>query len=125
MNLRRIARCINQGGLRDNVRPLAYVCLSTDPDALKVAKAYQSVPESYRRLLPPEAFCQAAGVSPYRVLEIITGIAMRSGAWASTVLASAMLPHVVQKIIDRAHQKEGFRERKLLMQVSGLLGPRD
>lgn len=47
--------------------------LSDDPDARKVLQKYQSVPVSYRRLLTPEAFCQAAGVSPWKVLQIIAG----------------------------------------------------
>ena len=67
-NLRRIVRCINQvrGGNRP-VYPLDYLCSSEDPDALKVGKVYLAVPESYRKLVPPEAYCQAAGVPPYRI----------------------------------------------------------
>lgn len=123
-NLRRIARCINQGRARNEaIPPLDYVCLSEDPDARKVANLYLAVPTSYRKLLPPEAYCQAAGVSPYRVLEIITGIAVRFGAQASAILTGVMLPHVVQKTINKALKDDGFEERALLMRVSDLLAP--
>jgi hypothetical protein len=117
-NLRRIARCINQG---ESVRPLDYLCSSGDPDARKVAKVYLSVPASYRRLLPAEAYCQAAGVSPYRVLELIAGTAVRMGAMASTVVASVILPRVVDKSIERALQKDGTRERMMLYKATGFL----
>jgi hypothetical protein len=90
-NLRRIARCINLGHSGAPVRPFEYLASTADPEARKVLKAYESVPASYRKLLPPEAFCQAAGVSPWYILEIITAIAVRTGVQASSVLAAAML----------------------------------
>ena len=121
-NLRRIARCINQGDGAKPIHPLGYLCYSEDAEARKVAKLYTAVPESYRRLVPAEAYCQAAGVSPYRVLEIITGIAVRFGARASTVLASVMLPHVVQKTIDKAMRNAGTKERELIFRATGLIG---
>jgi len=124
-NLRRITRCINQGGLRDKpCWPVSYVCLSDDPDAVKVAKAYLSVPASYRRLVAPEAYCQVARVSPDRILEIVTVVAMRFGVFASTVIASVMLPHVVEKTMDRARERDGFKERELICRLTGLIGRR-
>ena len=75
LNLKRIARCITQGARKDDpassrMHPLDYLGFSEDPVARKVLDAYRSVPASYRRLLPPEAFCHAAGVSPSHVLEV-------------------------------------------------------
>jgi hypothetical protein len=85
-NLSRIGRCINQGRAKDEmVHPFDYLQSSTDPEASKVAKAYFSVPESYRKLLPAEAYCHAAGASPHHVLGIITSVAVEVGARASTV----------------------------------------
>jgi hypothetical protein len=123
-NLRRIARCINQGRARDQaVQPLDYLCSSEDPDARKVAKVYESVPASYRKLLPPEAYCQAVGVSPHRVLELITGLAVRFGADISSILAAVMLPRVVRKTIERALGDKGTPERALMFRATGLLRP--
>ena len=98
--LRRIARCVNRGLHKDEpavspVRPLDYLQSSEYPDARKVSKVYLSVPESYRRLLPAEAFCHAAGVSPWRVLEAITVVAVRQGAQASAIIAAVYGPRVV------------------------------
>ena len=121
-NLRHIARTINQGvDSSSQQRPLDYLLSSEDPEARKLANVYLSVPESYRKLLPAEAFCLAAGVSPYRALEIITGTAVRMGAMASTVVASVMQPRVVQKTIERALQDDGSRERGMLFKATGLI----
>ena len=124
-NLLRLSRVVNRGrNKQEALRPLEYLQYCEDPDARKVHEAYLSVPESYRRLLPEEAFCRAAGVSPYRVLELVAGAAVRMGALASTVVAAVMHPHVLVKTIDRALQDDGVRERVLLHRASGFLSGR-
>ena len=124
INLHLIARSINQGRADRTIHPFDYLQSSEDPDARKVVDVFLSVPESYRKLLPPEAYCQAAGVSPYRVLEIITGLAVRFGAEISSILVAVMLPRVVQKTIERALQDKGAQERALMFRTTGLLPPR-
>jgi hypothetical protein len=124
--LRRIARRVNHRVNRDEastspVRALDFLRFSEDPEARKVVDAYFSVPESYRRLLRPEAFCHAAGVSAWRVLEIIAGTAVRQGAQASAVIAAIAHPRVVEKTIDRALQDDGTRERMMLHKAVGFL----
>jgi hypothetical protein len=124
--LRRIAHCVNYGVNSTALtllplRPLEYLRYSEDPEARKVSDAYLSVPETYRRLLPPEAFCHAAGVSPWRALEIITGVAVRQGAWASAVLAAIAHPRLVERTIERALQDGGVREVMMLHKAVGFL----
>src|SRR5713101_7034363 len=74
-DLRRIARHIRSADkcspLSLPIHPLDCLRSSEDPEARKVLDMFLSVPASYRRLLPVEAFCHAAGVSPLRVLESI------------------------------------------------------
>ena len=109
--LRRIARtvrCVDT----DNpdappFRPLDYLRFSEDPEARKVLEVYYSVPESYRRLLRPEDFCHAAGVSPWQVLDTITLVAVRLGAMGSAVVAAIVQPSVVQKTADLALEDDG------------------
>jgi hypothetical protein len=124
--LRRIARRVNHPANRDETstspgRALDFLRFSEDPEARKVVDAYFSVPESYRRLLPPEAFCHAAGVSPWRVLEIIAGAAVRQGAQASAILAAIVHPRVVEKTIERALQDGGWRDCIVLHKAVGFL----
>lgn len=76
--------------------------------------AYRSVPASYRKLLPVEAFCRAAGVSPIRILEAITVVAVRQGAEPSAIIASIAHPGVVQKTVENALQDDGTEDRMML-----------
>jgi hypothetical protein len=98
---------------------LALLAESDDPNAIKVHSAYSSVPESYRRLLPAEAFCHAAGVSPWLVLEAVTIAALRAGVMASALVAAINGPRVVQKTIEIALTDEGVRERIAFHKASG------
>jgi len=123
--LRRIARTVRGAGAEDSsvapIRPLEYLRNSEDPDAGKVYSAYLSVPPSYRRLLPAEAFCLAAGVSPWRVLEILTVVVVRQGVQSSAIIASILGPRVVAKTVERALQNDGRRERMILLRATGFL----
>lgn len=125
-DLRRIARRVNHKSNRGDqltspLRAFDYLRSSEDPEARKVLDAYFLVPESYRRLLPPEVFCHAAGVSPWRVLEIIAAVAVRQGAQASAVIAAIAHPRVVEKTIERALQDDGWRDSAMLHKAVGFL----
>lgn len=127
-NLRRIARTV-RGVIHDvssssPVRPLDCLEFSDDPDARKVLSVYRSVPVSYQKLLPVEAYCLAAGVSPDRVLELLTVVAVREGARASAILASIFHPSLVMKTVERALQKDGTRECMMLHKAVGFLNAR-
>ncbi len=123
--LRRIARIV-RGVDKDSpptapVRALDFLECSEDPEARKVLEVYRSVPESYRRLLRPEDFCHAAGVSPWRVLECITVVGVRQVAQGSAILAAVLHPSVVEKTVERALQEDGIRERMMLHKAVGFL----
>lgn len=98
---------------------LALLAESDDPNAIKVNLAYLSVPESYRRLLPAEAFCHAAEVSPWLVLDAVTIAALRGGVMASALVAAIHGPQVVQKTIDIALTDDGVKERIAFHKATG------
>ena len=101
------------------VPALALLEISDNPEAIKVRLAYLSVPESYRRLLPPEAFCHSAGISPWVLLEAVTVAAVRRGVMASAIVAAVNMPRVVQKTVEVALQDDGYRERMMLHKAVG------
>jgi hypothetical protein len=121
--LRKIARCVRGAGGRptEPVRALDFLESSGCPEARKVLQSCLSIPESYRRLLPPEAFCHAAGVSPWSVLEAVTVVAVRRGAMASAIIASLNHPRTVQKTVEIALRDDGFGERELLHRAMGFI----
>lgn len=118
--LRRIARIAHiADGNIPSIPAMALLAASEDPIAGKVRQAYSLVPESYRRLLPPEAFCHVAGASPWAVLDAVTVAAVRSGAMASAVVAAVNMPRVVQKTVEVALTDEGTRERRMFLRAAG------
>lgn len=124
-DLRRIARAV-RGADKDGpptapVRALDFLEYSEDPDARRVLEVYRSVPESYRRLLRPEDFCHAAGVSPRRVLECITVVGVRQAALGSAFVAAVLHPRVVVKTVEMALQDDGTKERMMLHKATGFL----
>jgi hypothetical protein len=120
-NLRGIARRLNRGRAEDAplVCPLDLLHWSEDPEARRVLQRYLSVPESYRRLLPVEAYCYAAAVSPWRILELVAGVAVRLGAQASAILAAVWHPRVVEKTIEMALTDSGTVDRNTLHRATG------
>ena len=68
-----------------------------------------------------EAYCQAARVSPWRVLEAITVVAVREGAQASAIFAAISYPRVVAKTVERALEDAGSSERKMLLEAMGFV----
>jgi hypothetical protein len=96
---------------------------SNEPDANKLVNAYGSVPSSYRKLLPPEAYCLAAGVPPARALELMTVVAVRQTANASAILCALLHPSVVRKTVRVALTRGGSRERRMLHQAMGFFRP--
>ena len=122
--LRRIARTVrgaNKHSPVPPVRALDFLGSSEDPEARKVLDVYLSVPESYRRLLRPEDFCHAAGVSPWRILDCITVVAVKQGAQGAAIVAAINQPRVVMKIVERALGDGGTRECMMLCKATGFL----
>ena len=91
------------------------------PEARSVLDRYQSCTMMERKSLPVEAFCVSAKVSPYRVLELITGIMVRMGAQASTIIAAVNHPRVVQTTVEQALLPEGLGDRRDLHRAVGFL----
>jgi hypothetical protein len=125
-SLKRIARLLNHPRLTREprsrpIRPFDCLQATDHPDACNVSRVYRSVPKSYRRLLPPEAFCIAAGVSTWRVLELIAAGAARQTGQASAIIAAIWHPQVVAKTIERALQDGGTRERMMLHRAVGFV----
>lgn len=98
-----------------------YLETCEDPSARKVLESYYSTLKSYRSVLPIEAFCVAAGVSPFRILELLTGALVRVGATASTIVAAVNHPRVVQKTVDMALTDDGHDDRSDLHKAVGFL----
>jgi hypothetical protein len=105
----------------------AYLASSDHADARKVLQVYYSIPRNLRMnrsnhpIIPLEAYCVAANVSPLSILAILTGEIVRLGAQASTIIAAINHPRVVQKSVEMALTDEGIEDRNLLSKATGFL----
>lgn len=93
-----------------------------DDDEIRALLAKRrSLPHVYARLLPIEAFCLAAGVSPLRVLELLVATIVRQGAQSATIIAAVSHPRVVQKTVEMALTDDGIEDRTTLHKATGFL----
>ncbi len=117
-----VAQSAPSGPGSDVARSWPYYLAAVDaPEARSVLDRYQSCTMAERKSLPVEAFCVSAKVSPYRVLELITGIMVRMGAQASTIIAAVNHPRVVQTTVEQALLPEGLGDRRDLHRAVGFL----
>jgi hypothetical protein len=98
-----------------------YLRASDDSEAQRVCRLYFSLPLHRRRGLPIEAFCVAAGVSPLRILEILTAVLVRNSVQASQVIAAVNHPQVVSKTVEMALTDDGVEDRAVLHKHAGFL----
>lgn len=94
---------------------------SDSPDALRLADLYYSQNVLYADSVPIEAYCYAADINPLRVVEWLTAVLVRQGVTASTLLAAAWHPRVVEKTIEMALTDGGTSERAMLHKATGFL----
>lgn len=91
-----------------------YLASSEDEDIRNVLAKHRMLSKAKSRVVPIEAFCVAAGVSPLRVLELLVAAIVRQGAQASTIIAAALHPRVVQKTVEMALTDDGIEDRNTL-----------
>jgi hypothetical protein len=120
--LKAVASVIRRAGLSKAARSWPWYLETSDhADARKLLDIYYSTLKSHRRFLPIEAFCVAAGVSPLRILELITATCVRLGAQAATIIAAVNHPRVVEKTVEMALTDDGHLDRSDLHKAVGFL----
>lgn len=98
-----------------------YLSTCDHPDARKVIYTFNTLPRNLQRVCPIEAFCVAASVPPPAVLDLLVKAVTRAAAQASSILAAANQPRIVQKNVEMALTDEGLGDRTLFSKITGLL----
>lgn len=119
--LGRISAAISRADINSPTDPYYYLTVSDSPEARAILALRESIIPQRRRLIPIEAYCLAASISPMRLLEIITATAVRLSAQASAIIAAISHPRVVEKTVERALTDEGIEDRTTLHKHSGFL----
>jgi len=102
--------------------PYYYLAASSDLEARGLMAIYKQSWKQVRDALPLEAFCVAAGVDPNRILDSLVKSIERLKALKSAVKLSVSQDEIVDTNIASALDIEnGYKDRRLHMQVSGLM----
>lgn len=109
-----------EGGER---RAIEYLRGSDTSEARKFISVFDdlTLSRSARDLLPFEAFCLAAGLSPVRMVEVIVGAAITQGAQVGALIAAAAHPDIVQLSVDMAKLPTGEKDREFQLKHAGFL----
>lgn len=119
--INKIGRMVESFGLNLPRDPYYYLQASDSPDARAILAARSSIPKTFAKLLPIEAFCIAASVPTTRVPELIVVAAMRMGVQASSMIAAMAHPAVVKKTVEVALTDGGVEDRQVLHKATGFL----
>ena len=116
-----------QGGLEHdssfaaNEAAVGYLRMSEEPDARKVVDIFDRTKLSLRAryVVPMEAYCIAAGVSPNRVLELVVATMVRAGAQLDTIITAARHHELVEKSITIGLTDGGIDDRMAVHRATG------
>ena len=100
---------------------LEYLRASDRPEAREILELWVSTSTTYRRVLPFEAFCVAAGVKPMDMFVIVAMQICFEGGDAEKALASITRGDAVDGWLERARTPGGWRERRMLAQQIGFV----
>jgi hypothetical protein len=101
-------------------RILTLLRLSESEEAKKFLLAYDSPRlDAVRDELPLEAFCAIAQVNPNRLLEILGGLIIRTGAQKSAIIAALHHPEIVEATVGYALTQDGIQDRNTMHKAVG------
>lgn len=106
------------------------------PDAIAIIEKWNSVSDTYRKVLRCEDFALAAGLSNRRFIEVLSGAIMQQAQDVTRMLVATAQPKVTKTTIRRATQRkpildvagnvvgydEGdFKSQELFHKITGML----
>jgi hypothetical protein len=100
---------------------LDYLSHSEEPEAVAVCQKAKAVPRTTLAVVPIEALCAAAGVSPKKLFGIIAQEVSDQSAKATALMSKAMHPRVLEATIDAALLPDGTADRKIIHQAEQYL----
>lgn len=95
---------------------------TSDPGAARFLEAWDALtPSAQHSSRVADEVCEQVGLAPLELLKTVADAACRYAMYAAQITAAVALPSVVGRSIETALTDEGFTDRKMLFQHSGLL----
>ena len=85
---------------------------------------WDSLPKREKDGCKLERLCEAVGMEPARLLGDVMATAFARGIDTSKLMAAISQPLVFEKVVKRALEPDGHRERKMFLEAVGVLGSR-
>lgn len=92
-----------------------------DPRTARFLEAWDALTPSGQHSDGADAVSEQVGLAPLELLKTVADVACRYAMYAAQITAAVALPSVVGRSIEAALTDEGFTDRKMLFQHSGLL----
>ncbi len=108
-----------EGGRGTFIQYVTLAATDEDIDAKTFLHVYLDLTTYEQKAVSLDDVCAAAGVSPVKLVKAIVGTAFEHGVDLANFIAAVSHPKTVHKTIQFAHQKEGIRDRELLLQHHG------
>ena len=89
---------------------------SADPIAIRFLEVYDSLPALDRKLVPLEAICMKAEISPQSFLGCVFLVRQSLSKAESAMVAVNSFPNVVRKMVEYAEMPGGETDRRMLAQ---------
>jgi hypothetical protein len=103
---------------------LQYVTLAAtdeDEDAKTFLHVYLDLTKYEQKVVSLDDVCAAAGVSPVKLVKAIVGTAFEHGVDLANLIGAISHPKTVARTVKFAQQKDGIRDRELLLQHHGFV----
>jgi len=109
------------GGRDKFVELVQLAMLNGSDDATKWMTVYADLLPSERVRVSFDDVCAAAGVTPSRLVGVVTSTAMDMGRDVGNFVAAITHPQVVAASVNAAKHPDGIEDRKLLFQHNGFI----
>jgi hypothetical protein len=109
-----------KGGKQEFMR-LAVLASQIEPALAVVVETWEGMNDPLQRKITIEEICRQKDVDPGHFCGVVVEAAMKFRDNATILIAALNLPDVVQRSVEFAKQKEGFKDREALMKHAGFV----
>ena len=109
-------------GGRDPFMELARHC--ENEKVRELVAMWDSLPKREKNRCQLEPLCAGVGLEPAKLLGDVVASAWVHGVDAIKLITAIGQPLVLEKIVERALEDDGHRERRMFLEATGLLGSR-
>ncbi len=106
---------------RRHFMQFARLAVTIDPKIAPLIEDWDRMKPALRNVANFDALCEAHDLDPYHFVAAVGEAELRACNEASIFIASLNLPFLVDRSIELAYTRNGFRDRQTLLQHAGVI----